>query len=258
MSSILRALKKLENEPRHLDETRPLDSKFVSLADTELQRPVSKIFIMVVGTGVVCGLVVLAGWWLFSEKAQLPPAVTQKIPQQSSKLEESPSLSFGVNKVEDSAVSEKTEKLSMKIPETPKATDQAMESQPSNFEKPALRVTGQETIPPVETKRQQETILTQEVLNEQVTQTAEKTVAASLSAPATPIKTVKAEIPKLRDPDMKLQAVTWSRVPQKRITVINNRILREGDMVSGYLIKTINQDDVVLSQEGTKWKLLFR
>ncbi len=258
MSSILRALKKLENEPRHLDETRPLDSKFVSLADTELQRPVSKIFIMVVGTGVVCGLVVLAGWWLFSKKNQLPPAVTQKIPQQSSKLEESPSLSFGVNKVEDSAVSEKTEKLSMKIPETPKATDQAMESQPSNFEKPALRVTGQENIPPVETKRQQETILTQEVLNEQVTQTAEKTVAASLSAPATPIKTVKAEIPKLRDPDMKLQAVTWSRVPQKRITVINNRILREGDMVSGYLIKAINQDDVVLSQEGTKWKLLFR
>ena len=85
-----------------------------------------------------------------------------------------------------------------------------------------------------------------------------KTVAASLSAPATPIKTVKAEIQKLKDPDMKLQAVTWSRVPQKRITVINNRILREGDMVSGYLIKTINQDDVVLSQEGTKWKLLFR
>jgi len=258
LSSILRALKKLENEPRHLEETQPLDSKFVSLADTEPQRPVSSIFLMVIGTGIVCGLVILAGWWLFSKKNQLAPAITPEISQQSSKLEESPAPSLNLNKVVDSAVSEKTEKLSMKVPETPKATDQAMEAQPSSLEKPALQVTGQKNIPPVEIKRQQETILTQEVLNEQVTQTAEKTVAASFDPPAIPAKTVEVEIPKLKDRDMKLQAVTWSRVPQKRITVINNRILREGDMVSGYLIKTINQDDVVLSQEGTKWKLLFR
>ncbi len=154
MSSILRALKKLENEPRHLEETQPLDSKFVSLADTEPQRPVSSIFLMVIGTGIVCGLVILAGWWLFSKKNQLPPAITPEISQQSPKLEESPAPSLNLNKVVNSAVSEKTEKLSMKVPETSKATDQAMESQPSNFEKPALRVTGQENIPPVETKRQ--------------------------------------------------------------------------------------------------------
>ena len=258
MSSILRALKKLENEPRHLEETQPLDSKFVSLADTGPQRSVSSIFLMVVGTGIVCGLVILAGWWLFSEKDQPPLTITPEISQQSSKLEESPAPSLNLNKVEDSTVSEKPEQLSMKVPETPKAAEQAMEIKPSSLEKPALQITGQESIPPVEIKRPKETILTQETINEQVTQAAEKTIAASLSTPATPIKTVKAEIPKLKDPDMKLQAVTWSRVPQKRITVINNRILREGDIVSGYLIKTINQDDVVLSQEGTKWKLLFR
>ena len=57
---------------------------------------------------------------------------------------------------------------------------------------------------------------------------------------------------------MKLQAVTWSKAPQKRITVINNRILREGEMVSGYFINTINPDDVVLTLDGEKWKLLFR
>ena len=38
---------------------------------------------MILGGGIVCGLVVLAGWWLFSEKAQAPPAVTpRKFPNQ--------------------------------------------------------------------------------------------------------------------------------------------------------------------------------
>ena len=73
-----------------------------------------------------------------------------------------------------------------------------------------------------------------------------------------PAKPTAVEIPKLKDPDMKLQAITWSRTPEKRIAVINNRILREGEVVSGYLIRTINQDDVIMSLDGIKWKLLFR
>ena len=56
---------------------------------------------------------------------------------------------------------------------------------------------------------------------------------------------------------MKLQAITWSKNPQKRIVVINNRILRQGEVAHGYRVDTINQDDVVLSDAGEKWKLLF-
>ena len=93
---------------------------------------------------------------------------------------------------------------------------------------------------------------------EQVIQTVEKPVAASVSIPKAQPKTVEVEIPNLKDPGMKLQAITWSKAPQKRIAVINNRILREGETVSGYLIKTINQDDILLSLDGEKWKLLFR
>ena len=57
---------------------------------------------------------------------------------------------------------------------------------------------------------------------------------------------------------MKLQAITWSKDPQKRIVVINNRILRQGETVSGYRIDTINQDDVIINDAGEKWKLVFR
>jgi type II secretory pathway component PulC len=62
----------------------------------------------------------------------------------------------------------------------------------------------------------------------------------------------------LTDSEITLQAISWAPNPQKRIAVINNRILRQRDMVAGYRIDTINQDDVVLSDKGKKWKLVFR
>ena len=86
----------------------------------------------------------------------------------------------------------------------------------------------------------------------------EETVIVSTSPPEVPTKAKEIEIPLLRDPEMKLQAITWSKDPQKRIVVINNRILREGETVSGYRIETINQDDIILGENGEKWKFLFR
>jgi hypothetical protein len=197
VSSILRALKKLENEPRHLEGTQPLDSKFVPLADTGTQRPVSSILMVVVGGGIMCGLVILAGWWLFSEKPAMP---------------------------------------FMEEPPVQETIERVTEQEPVITEKPVFQPIATEDIYRAEEQASEETVPVQE----------------------TPAKTAAIEIPKLNDPDMKLQAVTWSRTPQKRIAVINNRILREGEVVSGYLINSINQDDVVLSREGAKWKLLFR
>jgi hypothetical protein len=259
LSSILRALKKLENEPRHLEESQHLDSKFVPLADIGTKRAVSSIFIMVVGGGIVCGLVILAGWWLFSEKFQSPTAVPQKIPRLDSRLDESPAPSQDLNKAPIRAVAEKQ---AIETPETQKTAEQVREPEPASLKKPAFQIIGQGDALPAEEQTPEETVPAQETpslkTNEQFTQPAEKTVAPSDSTQVTPVKTVEVEIPKLNDPDMKLQAVTWSRAPQKRIAVINNRILREGDMVSGYLINSINQDDVVISRDGEKWQLLFR
>ena len=259
MSSILRALKKLENEPRHLEGSQHLDSKFVALADTGTQRPVSSIFIMVVGGGIVCGLVILAGWWLFSEKFQSPPAAPPKIPRLDSRLDESPAPSQSLNKAPIRAVAEKK---SIETLETQKTAEQVREPEPAGLEKPAFQIIGQEDALSAEEQTPEENVPAQEIpslkTNKQFTQPADKTVAPSDSPQATPVKTVEVEIPKLNDPDMKLQAVTWSRAPQKRIAVINNRILREGDMVSGYFINSINQNDVVISRDGGQWKLLFR
>jgi hypothetical protein len=257
LSSILRALKKLENEPRHLEENQPLDSKFVPLADTEPQRSYPGIFMVVIGGGIVCGLVILAGWWLLSEKSHPPPA-TQQVSRSSPKLDESRAPELDLNKAQKQAVSEKPV---MEAPVTPKKVEQIRAAEPAGLEETAYR-TIKEDISSVEVQAPDKTVPTQITpslkTGGQISEPTEKPVVASVSTPVSPPKTIALEIPRLKDRDIKLQAVTWSRAPQKRIAVINNRILREGEIVSGYLISKINQDDVILSLDGKKWKLLFR
>jgi len=62
----------------------------------------------------------------------------------------------------------------------------------------------------------------------------------------------------LNDPMMKLQAVSWSLEPAKRLAVINNRIVRQGARIDTYLVIKINKDDVVLEQGEEMWKIPFR
>ncbi len=81
---------------------------------------------------------------------------------------------------------------------------------------------------------------------------------ATAVQPVAPAKTSKPEIPILHDADVKLQSISWSKNPSKRLAVISNRIVREGGTVSGYLLVTINKDDVILSQNQEKWRINFR
>ena len=258
MSSILRALKKLENEPRHQEESPSLENKFVPSADISTQRPVSSIFLMVVGGGIVCGLVILAGWWFFSGKSQAPISETPEIALPDSRLDESFAPSQSLNEETNQAVDVKNSIETHKIQ---KVAEQLRETEPANLDMPVVQIIPQKDILPKEKQTPEETVQGQEIpnlkKNEPVIQPVEKPHVASAEPQEVPTTTVEVEVPKLNDPDMKLQAITWSREPQKRITVINNRILREGDMVSGYLINTINQDDVAISRDGEKWKIVF-
>jgi hypothetical protein len=58
----------------------------------------------------------------------------------------------------------------------------------------------------------------------------------------------------LEDSKLKLQAISWSEDPDNRIAVINGSIMREGESIEGFRIIQIGQDDVVshalLTQEN--------
>jgi len=62
----------------------------------------------------------------------------------------------------------------------------------------------------------------------------------------------------LEDSSLKLMAIAWADDPKSRIAVINDRIVREGDVIEGMAISRINEDEVILRKGGNNWKLLFR
>ena len=63
---------------------------------------------------------------------------------------------------------------------------------------------------------------------------------------------------RIHDSKLKLQALAWFRDASKRMVVINGRIVREGGSVDGYQITQIRQEDVVVNDGRKKWSLEFR
>jgi len=56
---------------------------------------------------------------------------------------------------------------------------------------------------------------------------------------------------------LKLQAIAWSSDSKKRIAVVNGRILREGSSIEGALIIRIDKNDVSFQKGGEQWKQKF-
>lgn len=65
------------------------------------------------------------------------------------------------------------------------------------------------------------------------------------------------EIPRLEESPFKIQAISWSEEANRRIAVIDDRVLIEGDRVQGYRLITIEKDSVILRYEGKNYRLLF-
>ena len=56
---------------------------------------------------------------------------------------------------------------------------------------------------------------------------------------------------------LKLQAIAWSSDSKERIAVVNGRILREGSSIEGALIIKIDKNDVSFQKGGEQWKQKF-
>ncbi len=216
---------------------------------------------MVVGTGLVCGLVILTGWWLFSEKTRPPSIAPQEISRHSLQQAETvPVIPKEASPPESPAVVVAPVKPAVDILAPSKTTSPIPGSTPVKTQQPLPPPMEQKAVMPVNERAAAAAIQLPATPSPKIMKLvpAEKDTVAPTRAPEVSAVVKVNEIPALNDPEMKLQAITWSKDPQKRIVVINNRILRQGEVVLDYRIDAINQDDVVLSDGGEKWKLLFR
>ncbi len=62
---------------------------------------------------------------------------------------------------------------------------------------------------------------------------------------------------KINDSKLKLQAIAWSDDTARRLAVINNHVVREGETVDGFSITNIREDDVIVNDGTTSWRLEF-
>ena len=69
---------------------------------------------------------------------------------------------------------------------------------------------------------------------------------------------MSAEIPILTESDLQLHAIAWSPEPGQRIAVINNSIVREGEVVEGFDIVSIATDGIVVEKDREQWRLMLR
>jgi hypothetical protein len=95
--------------------------------------------------------------------------------------------------------------------------------------------------------------------------TAKNTAAPGDTVPAATATRVKqpARSParlnydRLEDPGLKLQALAWSDDKDRRMAVINGRIVHEGESVDGYQVITIRREDIILKEGQKSWRLEF-
>lgn len=73
---------------------------------------------------------------------------------------------------------------------------------------------------------------------------------------AEPDRAATADLPVLTT-DLKLQAISWASAPGDRLAVINGNIMREGASLEGYTIVQIDRDEVVVRKGSEQWKLVF-
>jgi hypothetical protein len=270
LSSILRALKKLESEPQHLERPQGVDSKYISLAGPEHRTSTVRPLLLFIGGGIACGMVVLTGWWFMHERPQPAVPTTQESPNQAKTIdtqitEPQEPVSINPEIPSPAAVQEQIESKPAPTLTPTEQTDQPVVSSApvSSSIKPTTPVPADTpaTIIPEESPLIETTPAPDETPVKQIPfepGAKEETITTVTVLPETPAEKKEPEIPLLNDPDVRLQSISWSKNPSKRLAVVSNRIIREGEMVSGYLLVTINKDDVILRQKGKRWRINFR
>jgi len=71
-------------------------------------------------------------------------------------------------------------------------------------------------------------------------------------------KVVSIPVKQVEESRLELQAIAWSSDPKSRIAVINNKIVREGESVSGVFVTHIGKDDVFFKKGREEWRQQLR
>jgi len=227
MSYILEALKKSDKE-RQQEEIPDLKADHSKLSSRRKERKLpSWRRPGVIVSGVICAGAFL--WWQLSANQQVPVAKSSE--------KTVPVVSYPEN------ISPKTSQIPEKsVAVRPPVTEQITKKDPESV------VTSEQvpTIPPALAQRKPIAVETTEVS----LPARQKEVPLPPFMEELPVE-VRAGIP-----DLSFAGHVYSDAAPKRLIIINNRIVREGDLISnGLFLEQINPDGVVLKYETSVFRV---
>jgi hypothetical protein len=218
LSSILKALKKLEEEtPRYGDsQPYPVDVKKTVENGVNKKQTYYKLFLI-----LFSAIIIVSGSLFLLTR------------QTTSKGKNTPASAVVIRK----AIPPRPKKENVKIASVPDLKPRKKRARPSNRIKKNLPGSRQVKIP-----------ASRKVVKEK--SYGENRTKPKSSRSAIPFKSAGSS-------GLKLQAIAWSSDSKKRITVVNGRILREGSSIEGALIIKIDKNDVSFQKGGEQWRQKF-
>lgn len=271
MSSILKALKKLENEYpssrydqpwlKDIDEKEAFFDRLKGSLTTYRQRYVICAAVLLAFI-VSAAIIFKSGYFkktaapLQSEKQQFEAVIPAPFLQNRA---QAPSASNSEKSLKPKLFySQRTEKQNLPSTRSAKETGKVLSTKrPTKVLSPAAKTS---VVPLQQTVRPQAAIQASKPFSSfppgKDTQTGKEVSVLKTAESSKPDGTVDTKT--LNDVNVKLQAISWSENPEKRLAVINNSIVRQGDRVGSYMVTQINKDDVLVRQEKELWLLPFR
>ena len=220
MSSILKALRKLEEETPRYGESQPypVDVKKTVENGVNKKQQYYKLFLILFSAIII----VSASLFLLTR-------------QTASKGKISPGSVVVVRK----AIPPRPKKENVKIASVPDLKQRKRRTKPSN------RIKKKENLPG---SRQVKIPASRTVIKE-------KSYGDNRTKP----KSARSAIPfkSAGGSGLQLQAIAWSSDSKESIAVVNGRILREGGSIEGTLIVRIDKNDVSFQKGGEQWKQKF-
>lgn len=254
MSSILKALKKLENGFSEQREIRPRLQK---------RRTKKAIHQRMIGTWlyskrffIIFAVVILAiGGWLVLNRNPREEGQTLVEKTTTSSVE-----SVGIPEKRASIPNMVQQKrpigkdIEKSEPNTKAAKMKTIS--PRKVERKAPALFAKKEMNPPKPLRQTEKKASVPSINQKETSTIKDTEKSEQNIQAERFASIP--IKQTNETRLEIQAIAWSSEPESRIAVINSRIVREGGSVEGVNITNIGKDEIIFRKEGEEWRQQFR
>lgn len=267
MSSILNALKKLENEMaqqssllKEIDPKKTIRRKTIG----------TWLFYSLISALFTAAILIGGGWLILQQK----PALMKLLSPSAEKKSEAP-RPIAAKKQELPPQPVPVQTPPVKIPSFPAQPLPVKPAAPESEEEiiilPKKKVGRapqpiQEEIvpaaPPITDDSAEIAKIEQEIeqaIQEEPKEDIKEEVKKEVKPPDTPRAPDKAGVaPEKQIQGLAIQALVWSVDPKRRMAVINSQIVHIGDMLNSFRIKDIGSDYVILQEGGQDWKMKFQ